>query len=228
MKKLRLNSMPRRGFTLIELLVVIAIIAILAGLLLPAIARARERARRIQCASQMRQVTLGLRLWADDYDGKLPWTIDPGSGGTRGLTEAAAHYRALSNECQNPRLFQCPSDTARGPVNTFAALDNAHLSFFVGLDGAESRPMSLLIGDRNIVESSGQSPGKENCGTAGVQATALRAASAGGYRWSSDIHNGHGNLGLADGSIQLVANNRLRIYLEYSGDPNGNNHVLLP
>src|SRR5262245_52299598 len=71
----------RRGFTLIELLVVIAIIAILAAILFPVFAQAREKARQSQCISNLRQVGMALTMYAGDYDETLPWSTSSQQSG---------------------------------------------------------------------------------------------------------------------------------------------------
>lgn len=67
----------RAGFTLIELLVVIAIIAVLAAILFPVFARAREKARAAQCMSNLKQLGLALEMYSGDYDDLYPWAVDP-------------------------------------------------------------------------------------------------------------------------------------------------------
>src|SRR5712692_8921720 len=72
-----------RGFTLIELLVVIALIALLAAILFPVFAQAREKARQTTCLSNARQLGLGVTLYVQDYDDTYPWStvvpVDPNS-----------------------------------------------------------------------------------------------------------------------------------------------------
>ncbi|MEP6663412.1 MAG: prepilin-type N-terminal cleavage/methylation domain-containing protein, partial [Verrucomicrobiota bacterium] len=73
MKPLNFSKSNQAGFTLIELLVVLVIVALLAGLLLPALARAKTKAQRAACISNLRQIGLAVTAYAGDYEGKIPY-----------------------------------------------------------------------------------------------------------------------------------------------------------
>jgi prepilin-type N-terminal cleavage/methylation domain-containing protein/prepilin-type processing-associated H-X9-DG protein len=99
--------MHKRAFTLIELLVVIAIIAILAAILFPVFARARENARRASCQSNLKQIGLGMMMYTQDYDGRYPmaeWTTSPAVDG--------AWPVLLQPYLKSVQIFHCPSDSA--------------------------------------------------------------------------------------------------------------------
>lgn len=96
--------MKRRGFTLIELLVVIAIISLLAAILFPVFARARENARRTSCASNLKQIGLGIMQYTQDYDEKYP----KGAGNTTSTTGNWA--QVVQPYVKSTQLFQCPSN----------------------------------------------------------------------------------------------------------------------
>jgi len=97
--------MKRRGFTLIELLVVIAIIAILAAILFPVFARAREKARQASCTSNLKQIALGTLMYLQDYDEKFHgWMTRCWSGGNDPSLPVK-----LQPYVKNRQLFACPS-----------------------------------------------------------------------------------------------------------------------
>jgi prepilin-type N-terminal cleavage/methylation domain-containing protein/prepilin-type processing-associated H-X9-DG protein len=103
-----------QAFTLIELLVVIAIIGILAAMLLPALNKAREKGRMAVCISNLRQISVGIRLYTDDNEGYMP-TASYGSGATEGpwpklLAPYIPHRDSNTNATSaSNRVFICPS-----------------------------------------------------------------------------------------------------------------------
>jgi prepilin-type N-terminal cleavage/methylation domain-containing protein/prepilin-type processing-associated H-X9-DG protein len=102
----------RHAFTLIELLVVIAIIAILAAILFPVFARAREKARQASCLSNTKQLTLGLLMYAQDYDEKYP-TYYWGEGNS-GIPNSVTWWGGIYPYVKNTQLYACPSQGWEG------------------------------------------------------------------------------------------------------------------
>lgn len=102
------KKLKPRGFTLIELLVVIAIIALLAAILFPVFGRARENAKRTTCLSNMRQITLAVAQYSQDYDDHLPIVGSYTNPGTL----VTPWFHRLVPYTKSSQVFRCPSDTS--------------------------------------------------------------------------------------------------------------------
>jgi prepilin-type N-terminal cleavage/methylation domain-containing protein len=136
-----------RAFTLIELLVVIAIIAILASMLLPALARAKEKARRISCVSNVKQICISMIMYVDDHEGQYPPRMpDPASGAAFPCKPcrtidwrpyAVPYLSATTNMTNNSSsVFVCPGDNgipatiAADPFNGLTPRPNRFAEFY--------------------------------------------------------------------------------------------------
>ena len=112
MSNFNVRTRNRKGFTLIELLVVIAIIAILAAILFPVFARARENARRASCQSNLKQIGLGLLQYSQDYDETFCNAWFGLQQGYQPSDPAAGKYKwmdAIQPYVKSAQLFVCPS-----------------------------------------------------------------------------------------------------------------------
>lgn len=114
-RRMNSGSATHRAFTLIELLVVIAIIAILAAILFPVFAQAREKARAISCVSNMKQLSLSVLMYSQDYDETFPMGCDNGWWDS-------TWYRTVAPYVKNLQVFRCPSDPLGtvSPANSWA------------------------------------------------------------------------------------------------------------
>jgi prepilin-type N-terminal cleavage/methylation domain-containing protein/prepilin-type processing-associated H-X9-DG protein len=211
----------RSGFTLIELLVVIAIIAILASILFPVFARARENARRASCQSNLKQIALGIAMYKQDYDEKLPRVraayaaYNPG-GNPYAWADMMQPY------LKSVQIFQCPSES--NSIGTGTAPDGSkpnatsygYSDYFMNTatqgisDASLAAPsLTILLGDGHDGNSANRYDG---CQTSfndqaggGTVGTVCSAAAA--YTVDLDASGRHldgANYAFADGHVKWL------------------------
>ncbi len=188
--------MRRNGFTLIELLVVIAIIAILAAILFPVFARAREKARQTSCLSNTKQLGLGFMQYTQDYDEKLPlWRNTMGTSGVGG--DDRYWYQVIEPYVKNNQVLICPSRADRS-VGYGMNCDNlgygssSSCGPAIGLAQIAKPAETVLLIDLN--SPCAYSPARWIAGPSDPDWEGLYL-----YYLPSAIHNGGGNVAFCDG-----------------------------
>lgn len=205
--------MKRKGFTLIELLVVIAIIAILAAILFPVFARAREKARQATCTSNLKQLGLAFVQYAQDYDGILPPLRNVVAYKVWG--ELVAPYVTGPGGAQFGSTFmRCPS-VSKTVTLTYginypyvmaydnwlggASLDKIPTNVYVSADylGAYWADTAILHPSGWIFNTDADGDGIKDSNTA-------QLSTYGRYNGFNPVHNGGGNFLFGDGHVKWV------------------------
>lgn len=197
----------RAGLTWIDILVVVATVALLAGLLIPALGKAKARSSRINCVSQLKQIGLGMRMFSSDHQDNFPWRVPKKDGGSMEYSESAEvfrHFLSASDEISSTRVLTCPNDADRVKATGWNSLSNINVSYFVGLDSREDRPASVLSGDRTLSISS-----KPFSGLMVISSNSQPRVLPG-------VHQGAINLAFGDGSAQQMTETSAKNWLLYT------------
>jgi prepilin-type N-terminal cleavage/methylation domain-containing protein len=226
-RKQGLPGRPSRcGFTLVELLVVIGVVVLLAALLLPAFARAKEKAKRIRCLSNLKQISAALHLFVNDNE-VYPWRLSPSSGGSQTQPKVFYTFQALHLQLASPAVAVCPSDN-RLPAADFAQLRETNVSYFIGVDTREQKVGMMLAGDRNL---DGGRPNRD-CPIAKLKGVTMEFArrDVSNAFWTASIHRNVGNVSIGDASAHMLSRRGVQDLLRSSDDEGDafNNHILRP
>lgn len=230
--------MKLKFFTLIELLVVIAIIAILAALLLPALNKARDTAKKAKCIGNLKNITQAMTLYTDQYDGYIPWQTcyatapEFGSSWQQMYSSIGLLKIKVGSAYQPSGVYRCPAETitthegvtewnvfkgCHYGVNRYLNMkyvtgaSNAANQEFRKISSAKTPSMTYAYGDKGI--------GVTDSGGWTYTNVELRAR----YQYPSLRHSGYWNVTMLDGHVENQNNYPLRLqasdYVDFSWAP---------
>ena len=191
--------MQKKGFTLIELLVVIAIIAILAAILFPVFAKAREKARQTTCASNMKQLGLAFLQYYQDYDEKFPDSYNAGAGNAGSPDNWADQ---IYSYVKADGIYHCPDDSNSAPSTSYGMNVNLRAQS----DAVIQSPALTVLCDESDV--AGTAP------TSGDPALGNAVAESGNFPTAYNQHDQSINLANylgADGHVKTLRSEKVSV-----------------
>jgi competence protein ComGC len=214
----------KQGLTLVELVVVIFGIAFLVALLLPALAAAKHKDSRLSCVNNLKEISLGYRIWEGDNGDLYPTSVSVTNGGameSAATGDVAAVFQMMSNELSTPKILICPLDTTHTLATNFAIGFSAkNISYFAGLDATnDSNPQMLLVGDNNFsVDGVSAKSGLVKVSTNSMVAWLPgRHPFYQPHFWEFAPKNFSGNAAMNDGSAQQFSSDNFQNALAHMG-----------
>src|SRR5580765_6097622 len=132
------NAFMRR-----DMLVVLAALALVFSFSLVQPKKRKIVKGRVQCVSNLHQISLAMRMWSGDHTERFPMAVSTNQGGSLEFIEigdTSGHFRAASNELNSPKILACSADRTRHWATNFTNFGNENLSYFLALDADETRP----------------------------------------------------------------------------------------
>lgn len=198
----RINT-KQHGFNRLEMVIITSVILLLFVIGVPMLLRFASNAKRITCASNLKNVGLGFQAWAKDHADLFPMQVSTNHGGSAEWTDASKvfkHFRLISNMISTPRILICPAEdkmTKKPALYFDNKMNNSNISYFIALNASNDNN-SILAGDRNIRANNAQTK------------SILIIDKYRSIWWTDEMHKDMGNILYGNSECITLTNNNIK------------------